>query len=106
MLSLEPDEDFRNSIGVDYSISVEELFARVLVALEQHWNEWLAVTKLIKIFDMSQREASELRRYLGAYPRILSTDSLSAIERYAYEGSLNPVPGGISHCDSMSPART
>lgn len=96
MLSLEPNEEFRNSIGVDYSISIEELFARVLFALEQHWNEWLAATKLIKIFDMSQREAGELRRYLGLYPRILSTDSLCAIERYAYEGSLNPEPGAIS----------
>ena len=96
MLSLEPDEDFRNSIGVDYSISIEELFVRVLVALEQHWNEWLAATKLVKILDVSQREASELRRYLRAYPRILSTDSLSAIERYAYEGLLNPVPGATS----------
>lgn len=96
MLSLEPDEDFRNSIGVDYSISVEELFTRVLVALEQHWNEWLAVTKLVKIFDISQREASELCRYLRAYPQTLSTDSIATIERYAYEGSLNPVPGAAS----------
>jgi hypothetical protein len=96
MLSLETDEDFRNSIGVDYGISVEELFARVLVALEQHWNEWLAVTKLVKIFDMSQREASELLEYLRAYPQILSTGSISTIERYAYEGSLNPVPGAAS----------
>ena len=93
MLSLEPEQAFRDAVGVDYKVtcSVEELFARVLNALEHDgWNGRLAASSLVRIFNMSRREVSVLLGYLATHPRAPSTESLSYLERYVYDGESSP----------------
>jgi hypothetical protein len=91
MLSLEPEEAFRDAVGVDYKISVEELFARVLGAMEhRRWNGRLAASSLVRIFAMSRREVSELLTHLGTRTRAPSAESLSYLERYVHDGELSP----------------
>lgn len=91
MLSLEPEEAFRDAVGVDYKISVEELFARALGALENgRWNGRLAASSLVRVFNMSRGEVSELLRHLTTRTRAPSVDSLSYLERYVYDGESSP----------------
>lgn len=90
MLSLEPEQSFRDAVGVDYKISVSQLFARALKALEKSWNCRLAASSLVRIFNMSQQEASELLEYLTANHGNLSTGGLDYLERYAREGVSAP----------------
>jgi hypothetical protein len=91
MLSLEPEEAFRDAVGVDYKISVWELFARVLGAMEhRRWNGRLAASSLARIFNMSRQEVSELLGYLAPHPRAPSAESLSYLGRYVYDGESSP----------------
>lgn len=91
MLSLEPEKAFRDAVGVDYKISVEELFARVLGAMEhRRWNGRLAASSLVRIFNMSRREVSELLGHLTTHPPAPSAESLSYLKRYVYDGESSP----------------
>jgi hypothetical protein len=91
MLSLEPEEAFRDAVGVDYKISVWELFARVLGAMEhRRWNGRLVASSLVRVFNMSRQEVSELLGYLTTHPRASSAESLSYLGRYVYDGESSP----------------
>lgn len=89
MLSLEPEEAFRNAIGVDYEISVEELCVRVLSALERYgWNGRIVASEMVQIFSMSRREVRELLNHLTFNHWATSTESISYLERYTIDGFL------------------
>jgi hypothetical protein len=92
MLSLEREQSFRDAVGVDYKIGVEQLFGRVLGALEQEgWNGRLAASSLVRIFNLSQQGAIELLGYLtAALGRTSNADSLNFLRDYICDGDSAP----------------